>query len=169
MEPETEFSCVERTGRTAVLTADAVLSDPYSYAYADPEDRSTYQWMDLEQEYALRSGDIVLVLADGAEMSRIVIPYGDIPPLYGYVACDLLSSDPEDVKAGNQAITAACDLYDAKDGSVIENYSGAVQIQSVDGEWSEVTKHAGGDDTIYWVSLNELSFDFDAAMIDRAD
>ncbi len=168
---ETEFRCVEQMGRTAVLTADAALTDPYSYTYADPEDRSTYQWVDLkgEYEYTLHSGDIVLVLADGTELSRVVIPYGDIPPLYGYVAGDLLSLEAEDVKAGNQAKVAACDLYDAVNGNAVENYSGAVRIQSVDGEWSGVTEHTGGNDTVYWVPWAELSFDFDTAVLDRAD
>jgi len=102
-------------------------------------------------------------------MSRVVIPYGDIPLLYGYIARNLLSLQSEDVKTGNQANVAACDLYDAINGSVIENYSGVVGIQSIDGEWSEVTKHVGGEDTIYWVPLAELSFDFDTSVLDITD
>lgn len=166
---EPEFNYAERMGQTAVLTEDAVLEDAYSYTYKDPEDYSTYMWLDIGEERTLRSGDIVLVLADANGMSRVMIPYGDIPWLYGYVASDLLSSEFEEGRVGNQAIVTECSLYDAIDGNVIENYSGKVRIHSVYGEWSEVTKHSGGDDMIYWVHLDDLSFDFGAVVLDLAD
>ena len=60
------FRSTQRTGRTAVLMEPAALTHCFSYTYRDADDPSTYRWVDWDeaQPYALRPGDLVLVLEE---------------------------------------------------------------------------------------------------------
>lgn len=163
---DAEFNYTEQMGKTAVLTEKTSLLNPYTYTYGDPEDYSTYDWVVLNLEYSFRAGDVVLILSEAEEMSRVVVPYGDIPWIYGYVPSSLLSTDLYNIKDGNQAILDECAIYDTVDGAVIEIISGKAEIQFSDDEWSEIKKSVGGDDVVYWVHSEDLSFEFDTLVLD---
>lgn len=92
-----------RAGRTMVVTEDTVMSSCYSYTYSDPMDDDTYEWFWTEADYQLAKDDAVLVLEEMDGMSRVVIPYGDIPRLYGFVDSSLLS---DDIEFSRQAVIA---------------------------------------------------------------
>ena len=157
--------------KTAVLTADAVLTDCYSYTlnegYGTPGtyDSQFYSWMELDFERELSQGDIVAVLGETDGMSRVVIPYGDLPWLYGYISSDLLSLETADTTSGKQAILEDCDAYDAPDGVRLHPKDARVKITLRDGEWVKVQEYGTGAEP-YWVRFADLSFDFNESLPD---
>ncbi len=159
------FHYTERAGQTRVLTKDTLLTDCYSYAYSEGDDYSTYEWIPVDGTYPLQAGDILVVLEEADGMSRVVIPYGDVPFLYGHVSSDLLSKDPAKLEKGNQARITDCDCYDAPGGTVIDRSSARVEIQAYDGDWAYVQEFGTGNEP-YWVRSGDLSFDFDEVLLD---
>ena len=158
--------------KTAVLTADAVLTNCYSYllkeGYGTPgtDDAQFYSWGTFDFEYKLSPGDIVAVLEENDGKSRVVIPYGDLPWLYGYVSSDLLSTKEADILSGNQAILEDCQTYDAPSRNSLYPTNARGKILSYEGEWAKVQEYGTGAER-YWVQTADLSFDFDSALPDR--
>ncbi len=149
-------------GQVAVVTEETALQSPFSYLYEDAHAPLTYQWIDLDCTRTLYPGDVVLVLSQADGVSQVVLPYGDIPFLYGYVSTDLLSTD---IHAANQARLHNAALYDSIGGSIVTHVSTTVHIKSADHNWAEVVQTVGGDDTAYWVHTEDLSFEFDLSQI----
>ena len=96
-----------------------------------------------------------------------MIPYGDVPSTYGYIASDQLSTARDDIGKGNQAVVTDCDCYDKPDGIVTEMMSGAVQILSYDNEWCQIEQLGTGAEAV-WVRTEQLSFDFNQSVPDIA-
>lgn len=169
-QPDEPFRFTERMGCTAVVTEPAALTRCFSYTYRDADDRSTYRWEDWDeaQPYTLRPGDLVLVLEEADGLCRAVVPYGDLPWVYGFLPAGVLSTEPDDLCYANQAILQDCPCYDAIDGTVLDTVDTKVVIQWRHGDWALVRPHAGGEDG-FWVPTRELSFDFDAVILDRSD
>lgn len=159
------FFYTEQAGQTRVLTEDTALTDCYSYVYSVPGDYSTYEWIQVDSEWVLCAGDILVVLEEADGMSRVVVPYGDVPWLYGFVASDLLSKDRAKIEQGNQAIITDCDCYDSAGGSILQTSSGRVQVLSRDGEWACVQTYGTGEEPC-WVRSDDLEFDFDGIILD---
>ena len=158
--------------KTAVLTADATLTDCYSYTLkngygtTDANDSQFHQWITLDLEHELSLGDIVAVLGEDDGISRVVIPYGDLPWLYGFIPTELLSTEQTDIEAGNQAILEDCDAYDSPNGTPLPLESARVKIIDREGEWAKVQEYGTGAEP-YWVCAADLTFDFDATLPDR--
>lgn len=161
-----ENKVAERTGQTRVFTADTVMTNCYSYTYSDPEDYSTYDWFRLDSTRELKKGDLLLVLEESDGMSRVVIPYGDIPGCYGFVDSSLLSADQVLITQGNQAILTAAAGYSSPGGSIwTTSMSGTVRILATQGSWVQVQPHAGGEDPC-WVENPVFTYDFNFSVID---
>ena len=158
--------------KTAVLISDAVLTDCYSYllkeGYDTPgtDDSQFYSWITLDSEKDLFRGDIVAVLEKDDGMSRVVIPYGDLPWLYGYVSSDLLSMDESDILSGNQAILENCQAYDTPGENPLHTANARAKIIVRENPWAKVQEYGTGTEP-YWVRIADLSFDFDSAFPDQ--
>lgn len=157
--------------KTAVLTADATLTDCYSYTlregYGTPgtDDDQFYLWITLDSEQALSQGDIVAILEEKDGISRVVIPYGDLPWLYGYLPSELLSTGQADIETGNQAILIGCDTYDTPNGTKLHPKDARARILSYEEEWVKVREYGTGEDP-YWVQAADLCFDFSSTVPD---
>lgn len=147
----------EQESITAVLTEDTVLYDPYSCLTAS--DGTPAEWLSLDVTETLPKDSILILLGTQDGTANVVVPYGDIPFLYGFVPLDSLSTDPVDIAQGSQAI-AVCTAYDAMDGQAVTDLTDRVHILTRQNGWAEVTPSAGGDPRHYWVRLDDLSFDF---------
>lgn len=158
----------EHDAATGVILKDCSLKDCFTFMMADlgvDSVRQTYILEDVSFEKPLHAGDIVLILQKTGRNTRVVIPYGDVPWLYGYLSNDVISTDPQKILNGNQAIAHFCDVYDAPNGNQIASLDGKVKILSQDGEWCRVEELAGGSDPV-WVKRDVLDFNFDESVLD---
>lgn len=157
--------CTMREANTAVLIEEAVLTDCYSYTLTSD---NTYIWSKGEEgfELKLEKGDILCVFEEIHGISRVVVPYGDIPWIYGHISSDLLSTEPNDISDGRQAILWNAEAFDAPEGDSIGYTAARVKILSHDGEWVHVMEYGTGAEP-YWVHFDELSFKFDGIIPDR--
>ncbi len=167
--PETEASSDEitpfyRNGHTMMLTESTMLVNPYSFTYENYSDASTHQWFSMELDHNLDKNDIVLVLEEINDMSRVVLPYGDIPFLYGFVKTSQLT---EPNTAANQAmLTESVDGYSAPgDDNPSERITPSfVFVVSMQNDWANIQPPAGAESC--WIEAKYLSYNFDDAMID---
>ena len=160
----------EWKGYTTVLTDATTLKDPYSFLLHSTQQGSdwvtSYEWIDLDTERELRKGDILLVIGEDNGRSRVTVPYGDMPWIYGWVDSGLLSTNERNIQTGNQAILRkGCPTYEKAGG----NQSGMtgmarVQILSLGKEWAWVEEYGTGANS-YWVRTEDLNFDFDSATV----
>ncbi len=158
-----ELTTTIRAGRTMVVTEDTVMSSCYSYTYNDPMDIGTYGWFWTGDNCQLTKGDVVLVLEEVGGMSRVVIPYGDIPRLYGFVDSSLLSDDSALIRLSNQAAIVYSTPGYAVPGDaepVIVLAPCTVQWYEKQGEWVRVQPLGTGEEQ-YWVESSHLQFEFD--------
>jgi len=150
--------------RGAMVLEDITVEDGYT---ATTSSKGEHFWHDLDGVY-LDAGDIVMVLEEGEERSRVMIPGGDYPFAYGYVPNSFLTYDPEKMKEANQADLVEATTYYAPDGEVKdESLSSMVQIGQRQDGWVEVTPIGGGAES-RWVKEEDLVFDqFDGECVDR--
>lgn len=162
----TDFT--EWKGYTAVLTRNITLKDPYSYLLHSTKDGSdlilSCEWIDLDVERELRKGDILLVIGEENGKSRVSIPYGDMPWIYGWVDSSLLSTNQRNIQTGNQAILKGCPTYKEAGGNQNGEANARVQILSLGQEWAWVEEYGTGAKS-YWVKIEDLNFDFDSATV----
>ena len=166
--------CTEREGKTGVVLEDEMLQDCFTLNAAETDDISAKQnvaRIEPMEDQSVSAGDIVLILnenpLDHEGMTRVMIPYGDVPSTYGYIASDQISTAGDAIKKGNQALVMDCDCYDKPDGMVTETMSGAVQILSSDNGWRQVEQLGTGAEAV-WVRTEQLSFDFNQSVLDIA-
>lgn len=165
---------IESEGKTGVVLGAGMLQDCFTLRVAETSDTSVKQNVESIEsmdEQTISAGDIVLILdenpPDHEGMTRVMIPYGDVPSTYGYIASDQLSTARDDIGKGNQAVVTDCDCYDKPDGIVTEMMSGAVQILSYDNEWCHIEQLGTGAEAV-WVRTEQLSFDFNQSVPDIA-
>lgn len=147
----------------AMVLEDVIAEDGYT---ATTSSRGEHFWHDLDG-IDLDAGDIVLVLEEGEERSRVMIPGGDYPFAYGYIPNHLLTYDPELMKTANQADLVEATTYFGPNGEVKdESWSGLVHVGQRQDGWVEVTPIAGGAES-RWVKEESLVFEFGGDCIDR--
>ena len=163
-----DFTPVTLNGRTMAVMQDTVLTGCYSYhrSYTDPDNPAAFLWFTVGEGYTLTAGDIVLVLDEADGMSRVVIPYGDVPWLYGFVDSTLLSADKPDIFAAvghvNQAIIAyEIASYSAPGGTGPSDtlYPCRVETLEVQNGWAKVQPLGTGADAC-WVDSSHLYYGF---------
>lgn len=164
------FDFIWRDGHTMVLTEDAVLADAYGYSCSDLEDGTAWNWFDLP-ERELFAGDIVLVLEETDGISRVVIPWGDIPWTYGFLDSGLLTDDLEALLRSNQVILPeAAASYDSPDetGDSLELLPCRAEVIKRRDGWAYI-QPLGTGESARWVKEGDLSHDFDAVVIDISE
>jgi len=125
----------------AMLLGEATLEDTYTATMA--EDRK-YHWHDLDRCPPLNAGDIVFLVEDEGERSRVMIPGGDSPFVYGYVPSSLLTDDPEALKSGNLAALENAQSYDAPEGNPLFQESGYFKLLQRENGWVKGSLLVGG-------------------------
>lgn len=170
VQDATQFT--EREGKTGVVLEDCMLEDCFVLTYEETEGTAVEQKQGSTESMDNRSvsaGDIVLILDENpvahAGMTRVMLPYGDVPNAYGYISNKRLGTAWDDIRKGNQALVNDCHCYDKPDGSLTETMSGVVQILSCDNEWCQVEQLGTGAEAV-WVRTDQLSFDFNQSVLD---
>lgn len=161
-----------RDGKTGVVLKSGMLRDCFTLTVEETADAGQdVTGVEPMADCVISAGDVVLILdeqpAEHEGMTRVMLPYGDAPNTYGYLASESLSTAPTDIKNGNQARITDCRCYNKPDGNVVETMSGCVQILSRDTGWCEVEQLGTGADAV-WVRTDALSFDFDQSVLDIA-
>ncbi len=162
------FQLTERQMKTAVLTSSARLSEAFTFTYENGNDWDTWSLMEMDSR-TLPKGEIVRILAEEGNLTRVAILGHDAPCTNGYVKTELLSTDPADIATGNQAVVAKGTVYTAIDGELLPEEYGYVKILSYEGEWSAVAfYHLVSSPTpqTFWVRTADLTYDFDGIGID---
>lgn len=150
----------------AVLTADTSMVDCYSYDTDDDGNPTRFSYFqDGISLMEMHKGDLFMVLGESGDWANVLIPYGDLPPVYGFVDSKLLSTDPSDIQNGNFAFVTGfeggCEAFDSPNGTLLYDDLGAiVRIVERDGEWARVEPTVGGISPL-WVRMKDLHFDFD--------
>jgi len=161
--------CVDDTktitvqGRGAMLLGEATLEDTYTATMT--EDRK-YHWHELDWYPSFNAGDIVSLLEDEGERSRVMLYGGDVPAAYGYLPSNLLTDDPEALKSGNLAALENAQSYDAPEGNPLFQESGYFKLLQRENGWVKGSLLVGGGPP-FWVKEEDLSFDFGGETIDR--
>ena len=162
----------EREGKTGVALEAGMLQGCFTLTVAETPDTAAKQNVESIEpmdEQSISAGDIVLILdenpPDYEGMTRVMIPYGDVPSTYGYITSDQLSTARDDIEKGNQALVTDCDCYNVPDGMVMETMSGVVQILSYDNGWCQVEQLGTGAEAV-WVHTDQLCFNFDQCVLD---
>lgn len=158
----------EHDAVTGVVLKDCTLEDCFTFIMADvgvDSVRQTYILEDVAFKKELYAGDIVLILQKAGRNTRVVIPYGDVPWLYGYLPNYIISTNPQEILNGNEAIARFCDAYDAPNGKQIATLDGKVKILSKDTDWCHV-QELGVDSEPIWVKRDDLDFNFDGTILD---
>ena len=162
---------VEREGKTGVVVCDSTMTDCFTLADADIGVPSVKQTKIMEGElqgYALSAGDIVLILDKQQDQTKVMLPYGDPPSIYGYLSSETISTEQEDISSGNQANVMNCMTYDALGGAELGEMSAGVAVLSREGEWCQVQSLGTGEEPV-WVHAEQLLFDFDRSVLDTAE
>ena len=161
-----------REGKTGVVLQSGTLRDCFTLVVTETADAGQeVTGVEPMEDCAISAGDVVLILeeqpAEHEGMTRVMLPCGDTPNTYGYIASESLSTAPDDIQNGNQARVTDCRCYNKPDGSVVETMSGSVQILSRGTGWCEVEQLGTGAEAV-WVRTDALSFDFDQPVLDIA-
>lgn len=166
--PQTAY--VERKGITGVILQDCTMTDCFALADMDIGVSSIHQKKVLQdlEDYEIQAGDIVLVLDKQKDRTKVMLPYGDFPSVYGYVSCKNVSTEQDEIQNGNQARVIKCMTYTAPDGNELGEMSAGVEILSHQDDWCQV-EPLGTGETPIWVHTEQLSFDFDQSVLDTAE
>lgn len=150
----------------AVLTTDAPIVDCYSYETDDDGNPTRFSYLqDSMSAIEMHKGDLFMVLGESGDRANVLIPYGDLPPIYGFVDSRLLSTDPSDIRNGNFAFVTGfeggCKAFDRPNGALLyDDLDAIVRILERNGEWACVEPTVGGISPL-WVRIDDLHFDFD--------
>lgn len=161
---------VERDGITGVVLEDCTLTDCIVMADKDIGISSVPQRKIVEKmgNYDIHAGDIILVLNEQDGRMKVAIPHGDPPHVHGYLSSKIVSTKKTDIENGNQARVIECMTYDTPNGNELGEMSAGVQILSRERGWCQI-EPLGTGETLVWVQLEQLSFDFDQSVLDTAE
>ena len=160
-----EAGAKERAAKVAVLKEEATLKSCYSYTTG--EDNAFYQWLAVDSPLRMQKNDLVLVLEQDRTLSRVYLPYGDIPGLYGLLPTKVLNFQEEAVRKSNQVWAQDAPAYDQREGREVGTLLGVVEILGRNGNWCQVRPLSGGDDGIYWARAENLTVQFPSKVLDQ--
>lgn len=163
-QPEASLSLTECRGSAAVVTEETIVSDAYSIYVEDSEKLENYT-LYVNQERMIQAGTPVALLSENETTAHISLAEEGGVMTFCDVPTEIISTEKSDLAGATIAqLSADASVYDSRNGQQYEegsHISGQrVTIQSNDGDWANVQGLFGGDETLYWVHTEDLSFNW---------
>ncbi|MDR1617361.1 MAG: copper amine oxidase N-terminal domain-containing protein [Syntrophomonadaceae bacterium] len=151
-------------GKTAVVTTNIQLSQPYTLTYSDGA-AYTDVLQPLVSGYSLKKGDIVIVMEESGSSYRVTIPAtGDAEIISGFLEKRYVSYDKTLILNANQ-----CGFKNVVGYNSTTNAASRISGNSVIYDRSNgrlLVTLPGGDPTQYWINAKDASFNYDRTVTD---
>jgi hypothetical protein len=158
---EDELKYKEYNGKVAVIINDVSIANPYFITVNDEGEYVAEMLSELSLE--LKKNDMVVVI-DEKEQCRIIIPYGDIPRIRGYVDSGNLSYDSLLFSSSNQCVVRNCATYDGE-GTKLDMISATAEILGRKNGKTLIQPLGAGMEKV-WVNDEDVRYDFEKILID---
>lgn len=143
--------------KPGTVTGETPLSDIYTVTETDG---ASIRQEAKDMRYTLSEGDVVLVIEEEKNDYRVLVPAGSLPYLRGKISKDAVSFGAELFQNANQAFLKNVPLYDAIEGSIVDESAspGAVQVLERENGWALI--EAPGGEGRYWAEESALTYQF---------
>jgi len=157
-------------GKTAVVTSDTQLVNPYSLTYSDGSAYNDVLFPMATGDIlpGLTKGDIVIVMdeADSNTYRVRILPIGDGGIVSGFLDKKLVSFDKTLISNANQCNYQSGIVGYESETNEKATLAGATSLIYQRANGKLLISRPGGETRRYWVNANDVSFNFDRTLTD---